>query len=197
MKAKISEAIAAEAARILAETGSTDIASARRKAAKRLGAANRRNLPDNRRIEEALREYQVLFQGDRQPLALSLLREKAVYAMQLLHRYSPRLVGPVLEGYADSNTPVEIHLFSERCEDVLIELMERLGHWVVDQRMFRYPDGKREIRPLYRIQDEEVEMELICFPVAELRNRAPLNPLDGRPMRRAGLSEIARSEGSK
>jgi len=179
-----------EAARILADNGSTDIISARNKAAKRLGVTNRRHLPDGRRIESALKEYQALFKGEQQSQALSQLRAAAIRIMRGLHHFSPRLTGAVMEGYADFNTPLEIHLFTERCEDVLIVLMEKADHWRVDERFYRYPDGKRELRPLYRMQEGDVEVELSCFPELELRNRAPLSSVDGKPIRRIGLAEV-------
>ena len=48
--------IAHVAARILAEDGSLDYGSAKRKAARQLGAPDSDNLPDNQQIDEALRD---------------------------------------------------------------------------------------------------------------------------------------------
>jgi len=48
----------------------------------------------------------------------------------------------------------------------------------------------RAQRPLFRVLDDGVEVELLCFPAGELRNRPPLNPMDGRPMRRVRLAEL-------
>lgn len=167
-----------------------DIASARRKAAKRLGMEDRKCLPDNQQILAALREYQSLFLSHRQPSTLRCLRERAVRIMHALDVFSPRLAGAVLEGTADRHSPLEIHLFADRCEEILLELMGRHIPWSSEERLVLYPDGVRAQRPLFRVLDDGVEVELLCFPAGELRNRLPLNPMDGRPMRRARLAEL-------
>lgn len=55
--------LAHEAARLMAESGVRDFHQAKLKAAERLGIHDDASLPRNREIEEALREYQRLFQG--------------------------------------------------------------------------------------------------------------------------------------
>ena len=190
MKERVAESIAIEAARILAENGGGDLTHAKQKAAKRLGVDNRKHWPDNLQVEAALRDYQMLFQSDRQPQALERLREKALEVMRALSEFNPRLAGSVLEGIADVHSAVEIHLFSDFCEEVIMQLMERRLHWQNEERTFRYTDGNKERRPLYRVQDGEIELELICFPAVELKNRSPLSPLDGRPARRVRDTEL-------
>src|SRR3546814_19953739 len=53
-----------EAARLIAEGGIRDFHQAKLKAAERLGILDDASLPRNREIEDALREYQRLFQRD-------------------------------------------------------------------------------------------------------------------------------------
>ena len=190
MKERVADSIAVEAARILAENGGGDLNHAKHKAAKRLGVENRKNWPDNLQVEAALRDYQALFQSDSQPQALERLREKALEVMQALAEFNPRLTGAVLDGVADIHSAVEIHLFSDFCEEVMIQLMDRRLHWQSDDRTFRYADGNKERRPLYRVQDGDVEVELICFPAVELKNRPPLSPLDGRPVKRVRDTDL-------
>ena len=61
--------IAVEAARLISEHGIRDYHVAKRKAAERLGIQVDTALPKNSEIEDALREYQRLFQADEQPRA--------------------------------------------------------------------------------------------------------------------------------
>ena len=49
--------IAQVTARLLALDGSQDYGSAKRRAARQLGAPDSQNLPNNQEIEDALREY--------------------------------------------------------------------------------------------------------------------------------------------
>ncbi len=59
--------IAYLAARLMAEDGVADYATAKVKAARQAGLGDAHQLPDNSEIEEALREYQELYQKDEQP----------------------------------------------------------------------------------------------------------------------------------
>ena len=59
--------IAYLAARMIAEDGVADYASAKQKAARQAGLSDANLLPDNSEIEAALREYQGLYQSEDQP----------------------------------------------------------------------------------------------------------------------------------
>src|SRR6185503_13986681 len=81
--------IAAAAARIMAEEGIDDFALAKRKAARRLGAAATEALPGNDEIEAALREYRALYQAAEHAERITELRRVALDAMRALERFSP------------------------------------------------------------------------------------------------------------
>src|ERR1700756_5936472 len=92
---RVREEIAIAAARMIAEDG-LDYSTAKRKAARRVVGETRvagEWLPDNDQIEEEIREYQSLFQGDSQPAVLRRLREVALDWMQRLPPLHPHLVG--------------------------------------------------------------------------------------------------------
>ena len=79
--------LAHEAARLMAESGIRDYHQAKLKAAERLGIHDDASLPRNREIEDALREYQRLFQGDVQA-GLQQRREAALRAMEFFSAQS-------------------------------------------------------------------------------------------------------------
>lgn len=187
---RLTRAIAAEAARLLAERGEADLPAARRKAAARLGAANRRSWPDDAQMEQALREYQALFLGHRQPDRLRYLRQQALELMGLLSAFRPRLTGAVLEGFADIHSPIELHLFSERAEDILLRLMDLQLYPERRDRNYRYPDGVEQRRPLLVLQRADLVAELSCFPLGELGGRGPLVPFGQASMRRASMRAL-------
>ena len=85
--------VAVEAARLMSEHGIRDFHLAKRKAAERLNAGDKTQLPNNAEIEEALREHQRLFQGDEHPRLIRHLREEAREAMKFFAAFEPRLVG--------------------------------------------------------------------------------------------------------
>lgn len=181
--------IAQEAARIMAESYSRNFQAAKRKAALQLGLSDMRHLPSNLEVERALAAYQRLFRSDEQPRHLRQLREAAVSAMRFLHPFSPRLVGPVLEGTADEHSEVNLHLFADSAEEVGLFLMEHRVPWDLAERRTRSVTGTYESRPEYRFLADQVAMAVTVFAGRGGRH-APLSPVDGRPMRRANLAEV-------
>jgi hypothetical protein len=119
--------IAAAAASLIAEEG-LDYANAKRKAIERIAGKKhhrlqREILPSNEEIEEAVREYQKIFQADSQPLRLRLLREKALALMRLLADFSPMLTGAVANGTASEHSDIHLHCFAPSAKELGIFLM--------------------------------------------------------------------------
>ncbi len=182
--------IAQTAARLMAEGGMRDYRQAKHKALESLGISrNTPNMPRNIEVEQALAEYQRLFQGDSQPQALSRLREAAAEAMAVFADFRPRLVGPVLSGLADTASVVNLHLFAETPEQVVLFLLERDIPHESDLRRLRVNERDSAEFPMFRFMARDVPVELTVFPLTGLR-QAPLSPVDGRPMQRAGLNEV-------
>lgn len=181
--------IAAEAARILLERGGRDYHVAKRKAAQQLGARESRHLPSNAEIEQALMEYQRVFHGHSQPARLQHLREVAIEAMTFLAPFSPRLVGPVLNGSADDNSPVNLHVFSDVSEEVGLYLDAHSVPYELGERKLRVSTDTSQQYPCYRFVAGDCRLELTVFPIDGQR-RAPLSPIDGKPMQRGSIDRV-------
>jgi hypothetical protein len=130
------EQLAHQTARLMAEDGITDIAFAKRKAAKQLGAADTQHLPSNQEVEEALHSYRALYQQHSHPTVLRQLRVDALHAMQLLAEFNPYLTGSVLSGTAGASSDINIMLFSDDAKAVLLFLLKQQldfedGEWRV------------------------------------------------------------------
>ncbi len=181
--------IAAEAARIIAVEGQRSYLSAKHKAAERLGASTRGGLPSNRQIEQALKEWQLLYSGPERLAQLRRLREAALEAMEFLSPFRPRLVGPVLEGTADEFSRVCLHVYDDDPDSVVRYLMEHGIAHEQERRRIRWHDGGwREIDVLVvEAGDHTVEMALM---IGRDALQAPPSPIDGRPLQRAGLNEL-------
>ncbi len=181
--------LAQEAARLMAVGGIRDFHQAKLKAAQRLGIFDDASLPRNREIEDALREYQRLFQGDATADALRRRREAALHALDFFAAFDPRLVGPVLEGTADANTPVALHLYSDdagvvaRCLDERGIPAEARGRRV---RLDRERDFDAEV---WVFAADGLTFDLAVLPRDALR-QAPLSPVDEKPMRRASAAQL-------
>ena len=181
--------LANEAARLMAEGGVRDYQQAKRKAAQRLGIFDDASLPRNREIADALRNYQRLFLGESQPLALRQRREAAQRALAFFQAFSPRLVGPVLDGTADAHAPITLHL---HCDDP-----DAIARWLDDHRIPAQSrsrrlrlDRERELdAPAWLFDAEGMAFEVTVLPLDGLR-QAPLSPIDGRPMARASALQL-------
>jgi hypothetical protein len=182
-------ALAQEAARIMAEHGIHDFFVAKRKAAERFGVTDGAVLPKNTEIEEALGEYQRLFGGVSHEQSLHAQRSAALSAMRRLQAFEPRLVGSVLSGTATQHADVQLHLFAETPESVAISLMDQgIRHESTARRVKMNAERVLEY-PGVRFEINDHAVEATVFPMDGIR-QAPVSPVDGRPMRRADLSEL-------
>lgn len=181
--------VANEAARIMREQGVKDYLLAKRKAAERLGARDRSSLPGNEEIAAALTEQQRLFGGEIYDAQLQRLRITAMRAMRLFEEFQPRLVGSVLTGAVTDNSDVCLHVFADTPETIAMRLLENRIPYDLGERRVRYTAERTESMPAYRFMAGEVAVEALVFPLACIR-QAPVCPVDGRPMRRARLSEL-------
>ncbi|HYL03251.1 MAG TPA: hypothetical protein VEU62_24220 [Bryobacterales bacterium] len=183
-------ALAAEAARIMAEHGVQDFGVAKRKAAERLGLDDGAALlPKNSEIEAALAEYQRLFGGESHAESLHAQRRAALAAMHYFREFSPRLVGAVLSGTATEHSEVQLHLFTDQAESVALKLLdEGIAHEVTERRVKLDVERVRAFPGVrFRLADQAIEATV--FPADGIR-QAPVSPVDGRPMRRAGVLEV-------
>lgn len=181
--------IALEAARLISEHGLRDYRMAKRKAALHVGLVDETCLPGNREIDAALREHQRLFRADAQPRALRARREAARAAMRLLQRFEPRLVGAVLDGTADTHSPVSLHLFEETPDAVVMFLREHGIACEVRARTLRVDRQRSAAFPVLLFDADGVPVDITVFPRDALR-QAPLDPVAERPQQRASLAAL-------
>jgi len=172
--------IAHAAARILAQDGSLDYGSAKRKAARQLGAPDSGNLPDNQQIEEALRTYQALYQADETRTQLALLRQIAIEFMERLASFDPHLTGPVLNGTAGRHASINLQLFTDQQKDVEFLLMGLGTPYQAAE--YRSAEAPQRIHPRFVIDDPRATLEIVVFPASELRGMKRLQA-DGNPRR--------------
>ncbi|MCE2657207.1 MAG: hypothetical protein LW854_03020 [Rubrivivax sp.] len=162
------EAIAHEAARLIAETG-LDYASAKAKAARALDL-RRPTIPSDEAVEAALREHIELFCAQTQPQELQALRQLALAWMERLGAHQPHLSGAVWRGTATRHSPISIDLYADDPKAVPIELLNR----GVPHEVTTHDRGRRETTWLI-VQDriaawsEPVAVQLAVRETDELR----------------------------
>ena len=183
------QVVAQEAARIIVNQGIRDYGLAKKKAAERLGLRQRGSLPGNVEIERAVAEHHKLFGGDGHAAALRSLREAALQAMALLEGFTPRLVGPVLNGTADENSAVNLHVFADAPESVANHLDASGISWRAYERRLKYRRDRPETCTGFEFRGAAGPIQATVFPIDGIR-QAPLSPIDGRPMERADAARV-------
>jgi hypothetical protein len=158
--------IASAAARLMAEGGMNDYGSAKRKAARQLGAGDGDALPSNDEVETELRAYQAIFQDEEQPERLYEMRTHALEVMNLLADFHPHLTGAVLDGTAARYAPIEIELFADSSKDVeIFMLSHNISYSSTEIR--RQNPLSAETRLHFDWSNESVS--LLIYPVAAER----------------------------
>lgn len=188
---RLRQQVAFEAARILATEGQRNYLHAKQKAAERVGLTSRQGLPSNSEIEAALKSWQNLHGGASHAAALRTKRQHALEAMRYFDAFSPRLVGPVLEGTADEHARVCLHLFSDDPDEVPRFLMENKHPFEQETRRIRWHNGDHRNVEIVAFEAGEQTVELLLLDTKDAR-QAPPSPVDGRPQRRAGMAEVKR-----
>src|SRR5688500_7829357 len=175
------------AARLIAEDGVADYATAKWKAARQAGLGDANLLPDNQEIEAALREYQGLYQSDDQPAHLRRLREVAVRVMREFEEFRPVLVGSVLSGTAGQHSDVNIQVFTDDPKALTMFLMRNRYRYEEGSRRIRRHDGPADV-PQIHMEVEGVLVTVTVLDPDDERNAA--RPRSESEPLRARLSEV-------
>src|SRR5437773_9968946 len=126
--AKLRQAIALEAARLMYERVKSEYYTAKRKAAKRLcrHGIKPEDLPSNAEIRDQIQVFARLHEGERRTRHLCDMRLEALRLMRLLRAFRPRLIGSVMTGHVRKGSDIDIHVFSDS-PGLVADLLEREG----------------------------------------------------------------------
>jgi hypothetical protein len=180
--------IAHLAARLMAEDGIEDFATAKRKAARQAGTPDTRELPTNEEVDAALRTYQLIYHREEHRSRLRELRERAVRAMRELARFNPYLTGSVLSGNAGKYADINLQLFIDNEKAVELYLIDRgIGYKAAQSRL--YAGEEMRTVPVYRVTDEGTVIELTVLSPHDLRGPLRTSP-EGKNIERAKLPAV-------
>ena len=161
-------AIAAQAARLMAEDGIAEFGAAKRKAARQLGFAGSEALPSNEEVDAELRAYQTLFQHDEQPARVAALREIALDLMHGFAPYHPCLTGPVWTGTAGPDAAITIDLFAESTKMVEVLLIdEQIAYRTSEWPHFNRAHARKV--PVLSFEHANCAVNLVVYGEDDLR----------------------------
>src|SRR6266581_7495921 len=126
--AKLRQAIALEAARLMYERVESEYFTAKRKAAKRLcrRGVKPEDLPSNAEIREQIQLFARIHEGDKRTENLRDMRVQALRLMRLLRAFKPRLIGSVMTGHVRKGSDIDIHVFTDS-PALITDLLEQEG----------------------------------------------------------------------
>ena len=182
-------AIAAAAARIMAESGIDNFALAKRKAARQLGATDKHVLPGNDEIEAQLRTYLDLYRSEEHPDRIRELRKIALSMMQEFEAFTPYLTGPVLKGIAGPYADIELQLFPDSGKDVEMFLLNRKIPFSSTEARRYSGDRVRSVTVL-ELEWEGVPAKLSLFDSRDERIALKTTQV-GKVIGRAGITEVS------
>lgn len=144
---------------------------AKRRALKALGLPARTELPDNDRVEDAVREHIALYCADTQPLELQALRELALVWMQRLAPFRPHLAGAVWRGTATRLSDIHLQLFCDDPKSAEIALIEHQVDYEVRSVTGLHGEtvDALSLRSLCRPLNETVGVHLMIHDLDDLR----------------------------
>ena len=95
------------------------------------------DLPSNAEIRDQVQRLAHCLEGDSRIEDLREMRLEALRIMQILHRFRPRLIGSVLTGFTRRGSDIDIHVFSDSAEAVLLALEDEGEVFDVERKKVR------------------------------------------------------------
>ena len=127
--AKLRQAIALEAARLMYERVESEYFTAKRKAAKRLcrRGVKPEDLPSNAEIREQIQGFARMHEGDKRTENLRDMRLEALRLMRIVRAFRPRLIGSVMTGHVRKGSDIDIHVFTDSA-GLVSDMLEQNGY---------------------------------------------------------------------
>src|SRR5688500_7607229 len=145
--ARIRRQIAMVAARLMYEREEKEYFTAKRKAARQLGAGDCRyhpkDLPSNAEIRDQIQALAGFYEGDKRKTNLLEMRLEALRMMRLLSAFRPRLIGSVLTGHVRKGSDIDLHVFGDLLSAVTTVLEEQnLRFTVQTKRIVKFNEER-------------------------------------------------------
>ncbi len=187
--ARLRQAIALEAARLMYDRVESEYYTAKRKAARRLcpGGVKPQDLPSNAEIRDQVQLFARLHEGDKRTQHLREMRLEALRLMRVLRPFKPRLIGSVMTGHVRKGSDIDLHLFTDGV-GLITELLEQEGlQYDVERKQIVKHDVARVFTHIH-IHDR-FNFELTVYP----ENKAHYvfrSSITGKAIERASIGEL-------
>lgn len=126
-----------------------------------------KDLPSNGEISNELKKLAVLHEGDKLMQRLFTMRLCALEIMEELADFSPRLIGSVSTGHIRKGSDIDIHVFSNDLE-VLLVYLDSLG-WSYTTANITIQKSNKLIDYTHIYIQHHFPVELSVYPLNEIR----------------------------
>ncbi len=187
--AKLRQAIALEAARLMYERTESEYYTAKRKAAKRLcrGSLKPEDLPSNAEIREQIQVFARIHEGDQRTENLKEMRLEALKLMRLLRAFRPRLIGSVMTGHVRKGSDIDIHVFTDS-PGLISDLLESEGYQFDVERKQIVKFAETRVFTHIHIY-ERFNFELTVY-AEDKAHYVFKSSITGKPIERASIREL-------
>ena len=187
--------IANRAAEIIMEEGITNYHFAKKKAAKYLGYQSLDFLPSNDEIDDALKEYQKIYQVDIDTTLVDKIKNEALMIMELFNNFNPHLIGQLIDGLIPKYPIIQINLYTDNMKEIeYLLLNNNIEFNLKDTNISEKRTKKKSLRniPIIKIEDRWLPIELKILDGNDFKSKKNnLNLINGRGR---SLEDLKRSE---
>src|SRR5437660_3768576 len=187
--AKLRQAIALEAARLMYERVESEYYTAKRKAARQLcrGGVKPADLPSNAEIREQIQVFARIHEGDKRTEHLRDMRLEALRLMRLLRAFKPRLIGSVMTGHVRQGSDIDLHLFTDSVA-LVTQLLEGEGYQFDVERKQVVKHNEARVFTHVHVHDR-FPFELTVYP-EDKAHYVFKSSITGKPIERASIREL-------
>src|SRR5947209_3934969 len=187
--AKLRQAIALEAARLMYERVESEYFTAKRKAAKRLcrGSIKPEDLPSNAEIRDQIQVFARIHEGDKRTTHLREMRLEALRLMRLLRAFRPRLIGSVMTGHVRKGSDIDLHVFCDS-PALLTDVLEQAGCQYDLERKQVVKHGEARVFTHVHVHDR-FNFELTVYP-EDKAHYVFKSSITGKAIERASIREL-------
>src|SRR5438876_4073309 len=187
--AKLRQAIALEAARLMYERVESEYYTAKRKAAKRVcrQRVKPEDLPSNAEIREQIQLFARIHEGEKRTQHLREMRLDALRLMRVLRPFRPRLIGSVMTGHVRKGSDIDLHLFTDSV-GLVTDLLEQEGYQFDVERKQVVKHGEARVFTHVHVH-ARFNFELTIY-AEDKAHYVFKSSITGKPIERASIREL-------
>ena len=136
------------AAQMIMEEGIKDYLFAKKKAAKSLGLNENLNLPTNSQIDEAIDDFNKIFNPNIDIEFLQQFKNQALEVMNIFKNFKPHLMNQLSQGIIPKFPEIKINLFADNLKDVEYVLLNSELSYDFKEVKMNIKEGKPSIKSI-------------------------------------------------